>query len=232
MDPPAARYASPHVMRSAVGAHRVCGEGPAGALTQSSAVSLPCKLRCIGVWQVRLLEVGLDDDGRQRVRIGQDCWCSAEHSDGSPGFESCSGPGDDSTDSDDRIGDAAAQTEADARRRLIAVGEEQSVSRSRQAEFDAWTRDYEDGMRFDEDLKRERPFPDSRPRSSSPSRQPASDSVSRKAPRKPDDKRSPARKGRRSRSLRHPAATKASAGRKQAMAERSAAAQEQQERDR
>lgn len=212
---------------------------------------------------MRLLEVGLDDDGHQRVRIAQECWCSAEHSDGSPGFEWCSGPGDVApapsvtppipeppskqplsgqssrpeihghrTDSDDRIGDIAAQTEADARRRLIAVGEEQSVSRSRQAAFDAWTRDYEEGMRFDEDSRRVRPLADSRPRSSSPGWRPASDSVSRKAPREPDDKRSPTRKGRRSRSLRYPAATKASAGRRQAMAERSAAAQEQQERDR
>jgi hypothetical protein len=211
-----------------------------------------------------LLEVGFDDNGRQRVRIGQECWCSAEHSEGSPSFESCDAPKDaastaprtppvpgsspprqppfgqrtplethsDNNGSDDGVGDVLNQTAEDARRRLIAIGEEDRVSRSQQDAFDTWTRDHEDGMRYDEDATHEQPNLEFRSRSSSHRRQAASPSVSRPVQRGHSSNGRPARTGRRSRSLRKPGATKASAGRRQAMADRSHAAQEQVERDR
>ena len=209
-----------------------------------------------------MLEVGFDDNGRQRVRIGKECWCSAEHSEGSPSFESCDAPKDaappaprtppvlesspsrqplsgqrtplethsDNNGSNDGVGDDLNQTAEDARRRLIAIGQEDRVSRSQQDAFDVWTRHYEEGMRYDEDATHEQPNVEFRSRSSSHRRQAASPSVSRPVQRGHSNNASPARKGRRSRSLRKP--TKASAGRRQAMADRSRAAQEQEERDR
>eukprot|EP01043_Picozoa_sp_COSAG02_P074971 COSAG02_NODE_15245_length_1190_cov_1.680110_2_plen_59_part_01 len=46
----------------------------------------------------------------------------------------------------DDVDDVSNQTAEDARRRLIAIGEEDRLSKSRQDAFDAWTRDYEEGM--------------------------------------------------------------------------------------
>ena len=212
---------------------------------------------------MRLLEVGFDDNGRQRVRIGRECWCSAEYNEGSPSFESCDAPKDavlpasltpplpkslprqpppgqrkppethsDNNDSNDGVSDVLNQAAENARRRLIAIGEEDRVSRSQQDAFDVWTRGDEEGTRYDEDATHEQPNLESRWRSTSHRRQAASPLVSSTFQRRQRGSGSPARKGRRSRSLCKPGATKASAGRRQAMADRSHAAQEQEERDR
>lgn len=197
--------------------------------------------------------MGFDDDGGRRVRIGDNCWCSAEHSDGSLAFESCNGPSDimslpsiatpvleqttpssqrslsgrhnGSIDSGNDIGESAKAAEA---------GEDDSVSISRQRAFDAWTRVYEEGMQFDEKAHGEQLFSGSPMQSPSRRRQATSTSASRKLRRKRGSRSTGINpKGTtRTRSLRQPAATKASAGRKQAMADRSRAAQEQAERDR